>query len=519
MKNSEEAEQVWKYFLSRDFQISSTNSRDYRKSLKVSSHRPSENTPSDNNPNNSTSNGIDNMAMSIFGFRARESIVLCDSAYESWVQWHIAKRRYYEGCQDMNERMMNAICKFNRIIIDLLFLFLYSFFFSISKYGPLFFYQDFLRAAEMWSKIESWCFQPKNFEFGRELLKSLNNGVSYTKGRFYDSNEPGIHAFGAIFAFYNGQRGLINTSEYQNEEFLCRGLFGGYFVYGDAVFMHLSPNNPAGQTETKLRKSISYNVCNSLARYVHLNCTNGHIYLSKTKLSGNDTITPNETIPLSKSSQNDVFDAGLVWMECLTQKLAGDEIEVGSCVPQDGSFKTIVHYPTVRCCNQLHNGMPIVSRAVTNGIEVVASSYYDPLWENEKISYSIRMRILTHGEDGYLTEEERGYTCCQLISRHWIIFDGKTGTEESVDGYGVVGIYPQLHENYHRPDQEMDEGIMKGKVVSVGTFRYQSNVSPSCASFRGRIKFVPGSIEAPTGNPFYVDLAPFALVLESEINF
>ena len=193
---------------------------------------------------------------------------------------------------------------------------------------------------------------------------------------------------------------------------------------------------------------------------------------------------------------------------------------------EEDFFKTLTHYPTLKCRNHLvqgigNNPLPLVSHAFTRGIEIIASSHYDPL-RSDLISYSIRMRIVTDGEEGYMSESERGYTSCQLISRHWVILDGNSNDEQTVNGEGVIGFYPLLCNNSHRADytgRSRVNPVSKGSVVETGTFRYQSYVSSSCKAFRGRIRFIPGSINNPTGEPFFADLAPFALVSETEITF
>ena len=49
-----------------------------------------------------------------------------------------------------------------------------------------------------------------------------------------------------------------------------------------------------------------------------------------------------------------------------------------------------------------------VTRAVTRGIEVKATSVYMPE-HRQAWSYSIQVRLLQPGEEGYLTPEERGF--------------------------------------------------------------------------------------------------------------
>mmetsp|Transcript_13219 Transcript_13219/g.21998 ORF Transcript_13219/g.21998 Transcript_13219/m.21998 type:complete len:113 (+) Transcript_13219:405-743(+) len=55
-------------------------------------------------------------------------------------------------------------------------------------------------------------------------------------------------------------------------------------------------------------------------------------------------------------------------------------------------------------------------------------------------AYSIRMRQLRSDEEGYETEEKRGFKNCILTSRHLIIGD------QHVRGEAVIGFYPILCE-------------------------------------------------------------------------
>ena len=373
-------------------------------------------------------------------------------------------------------------------------------------------HQDFLRAARMWAKIELWCQNEKHI--GRQVLHSLAHGVTYSKGRFKDCDEPGIHAFGAIFAFYDGQ--AIQSS--------ASSLFGGYCCYDDFVSMVMTTSDePPFRKSTSSRKYIAINL--NLRRFIHINCHNGQLYLSDRKLN-----STSDHIPcVSKPSEHDQYDSGLIWMENFARQLEHKEIEVGTCVlPGHHNAKRILlHYPTLKCRGRFfgdEDQLPIVSNAVTRGIEVTASSHFDPvtvdwdLHDHRMVSYSIRIRIVPQGEDGYMPESDRGYKSCQLISRHWIIVDGETGQEETVNGPGVIGMFPLLYDlDLHRVDYVDNGNVCNGEFFEERLFRYQSYVNATSKSFRGTLMFIPGSIETPTGEPFAVEVAPFAIVTGNEI--
>jgi uncharacterized protein affecting Mg2+/Co2+ transport len=77
-------------------------------------------------------------------------------------------------------------------------------------------------------------------------------------------------------------------------------------------------------------------------------------------------------------------------------------------------------------------------------------------------------------------------------------------------GDGVIGLFPVLREGGYRSDEQ-------GRVGEwcEGCFAYQScsgAMGPG-GSFGGELTFVPGTMASPTGPPFEVRVAPFALDL------
>jgi uncharacterized protein affecting Mg2+/Co2+ transport len=385
-----------------------------------------------------------------------------------------------------------------------------------------FLFVDFLRAANLWSQIESWCQRPKNTIVGHRIMNTLISGTTYGGGRFADNDQPGTHAFRAIFSFYDGQHDGRTPAYYPSDvDFLCGGLFGGYVVYEDAVCMRLMPSSfHESQQGRPSRVGIAFNgFSQSANRFIHVDCNDGQVYVAES-LVADEHVDP--SIPMSRSSANDKYDAGLVWMEDFAGKLAKEEIGIGKISPYEGGLaQAILHYPTVQCQHQYSSGdnpLPIVSRTVTKGVEVIASSHFDPLMK-QYISYSIRLRLLTNEDEEYMTPSERGFETCQLMSRHWVLLDGETGREDIVDGDGIIGFYPVLMEGAHRNDSGRSMSNTTHGVVSEGSFRYQSCASTTSKSFRGRIRFIPGSLESPTGRPFFVNLSPFALVSNAQIAF
>jgi uncharacterized protein affecting Mg2+/Co2+ transport len=170
--------------------------------------------------------------------------------------------------------------------------------------------------------------------------------------------------------------------------------------------------------------------------------------------------------------------------------------------PSDPSAITL--YPRVPPGDPptITEGAPDVSRAVTRGVEVIASGVYVPQCRNRfGFIYSIRIRLLTPEDDGYVSPSDRGFQTCQLQSRHWHITDYDTGEIDRVDGEGVIGMYPIL----------LEGGYIEDGEECSGSFQYQSCSGAMQGSFQGHMQFVPGSLNSSTGQSFNVDLQPFAL--------
>ena len=138
--------------------------------------------------------------------------------------------------------------------------------------------------------------------------------------------------------------------------------------------------------------------------------------------------------------------------------------------------------------------------------------------QRSAFAYSIRIKLLTEGEDGHVDEAERGFKTCQLHSRHWAIAKEASdpSSVEHVRGDGVIGYYPLLFEGGYRNDRQVGRGIdsvEKGKRES-GIFVYQScsgAVRGGCGAFGGELRFVPGSLAEPEGVEFDVEVGTVPL--------
>jgi len=209
-------------------------------------------------------------------------------------------------------------------------------------------------------------------------------------------------------------------------------------------------------------------------------------------------------------------DSLLRWFEEHAYRLESEFLSVGKI----DRFDSIVRYPTVADTANC-------SRAVTRGVEIVASSIYVP--EAGLHTYSIRIRLLTPSDgDEYMTPQERGFETCQLVSRHWKISSWDNSQHngppnvENVRGEGVIGMYPLLFEGGFRnyttgEDHELEEG-----ENTDGQFSYQSCTQAESRQHSGYIEgflhFRPGSISEPRGVLFdvRVDLFPLKPVGSSD---
>ena len=300
-------------------------------------------------------------------------------------------------------------------------------------------------------------------------------------------------------------------------------MFGGYMAYDFISCLRLCTTEFSTNTVGRY-KCIAMNGLNEVTRsrpcHFYLDCSNGNIIMSDYSPDREDLIESAVALGTTTSSiTNNTFDAGLVWMEELSRKLEYEEMDIGELSVGGFSFRPriLYVYPTEKCMNVDTNdpSLPIVSRTVTRGIEIVASSHYDPFLSNY-VSYSIRMRLVPANEQGYMSPSERGFGTCQLMTRHWVLSNRNTNQDEVVDGDGVIGLYPLLMDNGFRDDEGQSVNrVRAGELVLSERekwFRYQSLSSTDCTSFRGRIRFMPGSLREPTGEPFYADVGVFALV-------
>lgn len=408
---------------------------------------------------------------SIFGVDPLQDNFICEAsgAFECWKGWKKASACFYQG-SNQEQYLVN---------------------------GPY-----FLRAASFWKKTVQWCNEeqmPGNM--GSKILETFTQrpGLHFNDWDYRVRSRPGILAAQAVFAFFGGQDYEGSRTRLRGpSEFIFAGLLGGYQAYNyySSTWLsfprYVSIDGSVGDPSVLV--GLDYlSMQTRINKLFYIDSATGGLFLKDD--DGADVHV------LNQSPKPDDF---LLWLEEYGRRLEIGEIGVGvmGCHPNDPA--SILLYPRLpRGATTITEGVQNVSRAVTRGVEVVASAVYAPqCMQQFGFIYSIRIRLLTPGEEGYLSPSDRGFFTCQLNTRHWSITNDATGETDRVDGPGVIGMYPVLLEGGYIEDGEQ----------CTGTFQYQSCTGTmQGGSFGGNIEFVPGRRNSPTGSPFNVELRPFAL--------
>lgn len=357
----------------------------------------------------------------------------------------------------------------------------------------------FLRAASLWRKIEQWCSDESMSEnIGPAILSSLKPGKPFGASLVEDGYQDGnLSAFKAVYAFYSGQTS-ISSGIRESGSRLLSGLFGGYSVYDT-----LSHNCwcPPRVLSSGWDLIVAKDINNMKVTVFDSRSGDVFIYIS----------TPHQLGAIKTKAVLDGSgdDQILRWFENHADRLK--KYSVGNMAPD--SAKAILRYPSL-------NDSTNCSRAVTRGVEVVASSTY-VVEIGGMFVYSIRMRLL-EAEDGedYMSPEERGFDTCQLVSRYWRITQG--GEVGEVRGEGVIGCYPMLREggiqNFISEDgghSFYDDGEDYGEEKY---FSYQSCTGGGDGEMEGYLQFKAGSIQG-AGEVFDVRVAPFPLKLPQHYQY
>jgi len=505
-----ESETLWKIFLQADFGINADNSSIYQwnQSINVAS-----------NP--------DPGALSIFGIDPTKdnflleisatstSIVNYPASFAVWKQWLKISKQVFKG-KDIKEIWSRKKSQYTSFSQSFLNLNASSSYQSNMMQPPILMAPYFLRAAKFWRTFLLWC---DSDDIAKDVGKRIRDSLAEAKietlrnkmdqiGTLDNDEVPMNYACRmvllAIYSFTSGQ----------NSSCPFDGMLGAYHAYGVYFCMFLT--NPFNMQSSRMcvaQDLIAH--AQGMDRYICMNYTTGGLFWEPSPGSEN-------VVLLDKPSQRSSFSARreprpddfLTWLEEYAQRLTNGVYRVDVQGSEARDPTAISLFPTLpysahqnETIESVSESAAVVSRAVTRGVEVVASAVYAPQGRNRfSFVYCFRIRLLTPGEDGYMSEDERGFQSCQLLSRHWRIKDYKTGNVDSVNGNGVIGLYPILCEGGFK-ERSLANSLEEG------VFKYQScsGEMPEGGCFEGHIQFVPGCLDIPSGPDFSVKVNPFEL--------
>jgi len=315
-----------------------------------------------------------------------------------------------------------------------------------------------------------------------------------------------------LYSVFDGQRNRDGSSIYSQRisRHPYRGVIGGYAVYNDKVSVHMLPLKTAIMMTLKLRRNFPSDAFRTkillfsshFKKCFFLDAKDGGLYCGLYK--GADV-----GMQFYKATPNVKKDSILVWLREHARRLLEGEIKVSVIDQAAGNSRGISLYPETP---------PMMSMAVSNGVVVRSSAVWMP--EREMWSYSIRMRLLTKGEQGYVSDVDRKYSTCQLSDRCWVIKSaGDDAKEKNVRGRGVIGMFPILCNSGWILNSESDphHQYRHAEQLIEGEFVYQSCTPlrnpQKGGSFKGWMTFYRGTERAPAGEPFRVTVSSFPLLI------
>lgn len=385
----------------------------------------------------------------------------------------------------------------------------------------------FVRAGLMWRKIETWCDDAeRSGSLGEAIKSTLLPGqvIDYLNlvARF-DNARDSLDALRAVYSFYMGQE--LYPSRSRGGE----GLFGTFQTSNrvntswwdaPAGFCTFSRSYIIIASTSTMKQILLDPATGQLFSHRF----QGHCLVATPCAGGIDRRNVSGKTVEHPTNPDDGKDSILRWFEEHANRLHNDYYSVGTVNLDENLLSTsrshaLLKFPsvsdTVNC-----------SRAVTRGVEVLASALFD----EEKMIYicSIRMRILTpdDGEE-YIPPNQRGFDTCQVMSECWKSTKFTPGGQSIKKEFRRDGVmngkyYPQLFEggynnfNFtHRVnDLNGDENIRKVELLGAcdGTFAFQMYIRANGQGyFEGYFQCVPGSKDEPSGEMFNVMIAPFPL--------
>ncbi|KAL3916377.1 MAG: hypothetical protein SGILL_005207 [Bacillariaceae sp.] len=415
----------------------------------------------------------------------------CASHFDSVKKWTQLSTWFYAGCHTMVPRIQTDIAEGEVVSAPAMAM--------AMGIKPFVHAPYFLRAANFWESLTTW------FESGsrvpakdaridpdeeREVRLRIQQSLSPLRTRYFDFlalDKPGFLARQAVSAFCSGT--ATGTESLAPHTYAVLGGYGAYDRYRlNALF---------GDGSACIVTSNALNFFTAIG-CIRINAKTGELYVHG--IPG--------CKPVQTKNQSSSQDELLLWLDEYARRLLEGEIGIGEL---DTSIHAVTLFPRYvpGSAPRMANGIPVVSRKVTKGVEVIASAIYVPLWQDDMgFVYSIRIRLLTQEDDDeYVSSGERGFLSCQLLQRHWRIVNDEEGRTQNVDGDGVLGMTPVLKEY----------GYTKNGEDHYGTFQYQSCTGPlKRGSFGGHLTF---EARPASGTTFRFDVEVGAFALDSEPDF
>eukprot|EP00301_Raphidiophrys_heterophryoidea_P017943 c2935_g1_i1.p1 GENE.c2935_g1_i1~~c2935_g1_i1.p1 ORF type:complete len:489 (-),score=88.18 c2935_g1_i1:574-2007(-) len=344
-----------------------------------------------------------------------------------------------------------------------------------------------------------------------EVITTLNPGIN--RGQWLegcskinlDPLSPAATTLWSIYRCYNGQRIIFEEDNRTMDMFF--GMFGGFSAYSNIVCTRLFKFQKSVDTTIRMRSANKIQ-----PTHIAFACSfNRNRFFCIDTRTGLVVFYPTHQIHYLRAvpeGDKHVHDGLLRWFEHFASSLQGEMYAVGPILPQSPDLRGIVLFA---------RSGPRFRQCVTRGVLVTATSMWTPNMDTGFI-YSITVRLLVPGDEGYQTREQRGFDTAQLRDRHWNIIDGP-GQPKHVRGPGVVGKFPLIQEGGfwdHNQDTIDDEA-----PFVEGTFVYQSCsglLSSEEASFGGEFTFVFPNLSDPV-DEFDVIVPRFPLVPQVDYHF
>lgn len=387
---------------------------------------------------------------------------------------------------------------------------------------------DMIRSIGLWARFEAVLEQDPKLRCIRNSLKPPpSRGFFECAAEKYrtESNRSVQSLPSSLVAFYAVHGGQAALTPQSSDEDFFAGMFGSYSCYDAFYSMRLICVNDVKKEMLVARKGAPF--------VVGMNLGNPRTFL---------TLDVGENRDGKSTDSEENADEGVLCHRynppCENHVVGKDGIlsyfETYIERLEEQVYKACVIHPdsptSLGICLFPETGST-VGVAVSRGIEVRASARWFPDGRHGKMNfgYSIRIKLVNENDSDDSTNTHTNTTTTtpvsyQLVDRNWE-FHYEDGTVRRVSGEGAVGKQPILFRKRDGTTGYIDMGPAgTGETQLGGAFSYQSQSGPvpgtdsltpvastQKAHVRGSFGFRPGSIDAPTGPLFLVEVGEFPL--------